>query len=344
MSMNDYLKNLVNLNGISGFEDNVSEYLLEVLKPKCDLVYTDKLGSVIALKKSENSLGSVMIEAHIDEIGFLVKSILDDGFLSLCPIGGIDPKIMLGSCVNIHSDKTFKGVVGAKPPHLMEKGEEDKIVSIDKLYVDVGMNKEEAQKNIKIGSFVTFDSQFTPLKNSIVSGKCMDDRASVACILDVIDNISELDFDYDIYFCFCVQEEVGLRGALCASYDINPDFAISIDVTHAVTYDNSKDAFPISLGPTVCKGPNIHRELVTNFIKVLDEKSIDYDIEVEGGNTGTDAWSIQTSKMGICTMLLSVPIRYMHTNYETLDIKSLEKTSLAITEFLKSFRLPEEVL
>jgi len=253
-------------------------------------------------------------------------------------------RILPGSCVKVHGKDVYLGVVGAKPPHMMSKDEYSKVIDFDKIYVDVGMSKDEAIDSIGIGAMVTFDAEPTCLQNGFISSKCMDDRASVAVLLDCLDKLKDVDLGYDLYFCACVQEEVGLRGSVTCAYAVNPDFAIAIDVTHATTPDESKLTFKCGSGPVVCLGPNIHSCLVENFIDVINRENISYEIEVEGGNTGTDAWSIQTAREGIPTMLISLPLKYMHTPIETLSITDCEKTSDSLVAFLKSFERTEDVL
>jgi len=286
-----------------------------------------------------------MLEAHMDEIGLMVKKIDENGFLEVLPVGGIDCRILPGNTVTIHSNgKNFKGVIGAKPPHVMSKDEYNEVIGYDKLFIDAGFDNKMALENISIGSTVTFDSSFTKLLNDKLTSKCMDDRASVAVILDVVNILSDVELDFDLYICICVQEEVGLRGAAVSSYAINPDFAIAIDVTHAKTPDEQKLDVSCGLGIAVCKGPNIHPVLVSSFTNYLDKEKISYEIEVEGGNTGTDAWAIQTAREGIPVMLLSLPLKYMHTPVETVSLSDCKVLSSSISGFLKSFKRTEDVL
>lgn len=341
--INDII-NLSSLTGVSGFEHNVSDFIANKFSKLCDEVYVDSLGNVVARKKSHGAKGKVLIEAHIDEIGLIVKSVDENGFLLLSPIGGIDPRILYGNTVVVHGTEICKGVIGAKPPHVMTQDEYSDVVDFDKLYIDVGMNADEAKQKTPVGSVVTFEHLGTKLMNGFVSSKSFDDRASVAILFDVLENLKDSKLNYDLYFCACVQEEVGLRGSLVAANEVNPDFAIAIDVTHATTPDETNKTFKCGCGPVICKGPNIHKSLCKKFIECADKESISYEIEVEGGNTGTDAWSLQTAREGIPTLLLSIPLKYMHTPIETLDTGDLLETSKAICAFLKSFKRTGDVL
>lgn len=345
MSLIETIEILSKANGVSGFEKGIANYLKTTLANIFDEAYIDNIGNVIALKKSSTGCGSVMLEAHMDEIGLMVKRIDDNGFLEIVPVGGIDPRILPGNTVNIHSNgKNYKGVIGAKPPHVMTADEYNEVLGFDKLYIDAGFDAQTANKCVSVGSTVTFDSEFIKLKGNMLSSKCMDDRASVAVLIDVAQRLSKTELDFDLYLCICVQEEVGLRGSAVAAYTINPDFAIAIDVTHAKTPDESKVNFKCGSGISVCKGPNIHPSLVKSFIDFLSSKEIPYELEIEGGNTGTDAWAIQTAREGVPVMLLSLPLKYMHTPIETISLDDCISLSDALTSYLKSFKRTEDVL
>ncbi len=344
MNIAGYVKTLTQKNAVSGCELAFSQYLQKILKEKCGESFIDPMGNVIGVKKSKTGCGSVMLEAHIDEIGLMIKYIDENGFLYFVPVGGIDPRILPGSQVTVHAKKDYVGIIGAKPPHVMTPEEYDTVLGCDMLYIDVGMDSKEAKENISLGDVVTFSGEYTPLINNFASAKCMDDRASVAILLSVLDMLSKTELEYDLYVCACVQEEVGLRGSTAAAFRVEPDFAIAIDVTHATTPDESKGTFKCGCGPVVCKGPNIHPALVESFITVLKKQDISYEIEIEGGNTGTDAWAIQTAREGIPTMLLSLPLKYMHTPIETLLIDDARICAEAIKAFLESFKRTEDVL
>lgn len=345
MSLIDNIKILSEASGVSGFEKGVANYLQKILKKKLGDAYIDYMGNVIACKKSSVGCGSVMLEAHMDEIGLMIKKIDDNGFMEFVPVGGIDARILPGNMVTIHSNgKNYKAVIGAKPPHIMSAEEYDQVLSFDNLFIDAGFDSETAKANVSIGATATFDAEFIELENNTLTSKCMDDRASVAVLLDVIDRLSKEKLDYDLYICICVQEEVGLRGSAVAAYTVNPDFAIAIDVTHAKTPDESKVDIKCGSGIAVCKGPNIHPTLVSSFTSFLDKEKIPYEIEIEGGNTGTDAWAIQTAREGIPVMLLSLPLKYMHTPVETISLSDCKTLSSSLVKYLKSFKRTEDVL
>lgn len=330
---------LSNIPAVSGDERNAAAKIFEMFKEYTDDVYISNLGSVVAKRKGtkENS-GSVMIEAHMDEIGLMVTGVDDKGFVKFTNIGGIDSRILLGCEVIIHGKEEVFGVIGAKPPHLMTDDERDKAPERKDMFIDTGYTKEEAEALISLGDSVTFLNHTSFLMNDYVSSKSLDDRCCVAILMDIFESLKGVDIPYDIYFVASTMEETNGSGAVTVAYDINPDFAIVIDVTHGDTPDaSSSETYKTGEGMcTLCMGPNIHPVLLKNIRKVLDEFEIKYELEIEGGNTGTNAWGIQVARDGIPCTLFSVPLRYMHTPNEVICIKDAKHTSYAINTFLKS--------
>ncbi len=338
---------LSNLSAVSGDERNAASVISEMFKRYTDDVYISNLGSIVAKRKGnkENS-GSVMIEAHMDEIGLMVTGTDDMGFVKFTNIGGIDTRILSGCEVIIHGREDVFGVIGAKPPHLMTDDERDKAPERKDMFIDTGYTKEELKSLISIGDTVTFCNETSFLMNDYISSKSLDDRCSVAILMDIFECLMGVDIPYDIYFVASTMEETNGSGASTVAYDINPDFAIVIDVTHGDTPDaSSPETYKTGEGLcTLCMGPNIHPVLLKNIRNVLDEFEIKYELEIEGGNTGTNAWGIQTARDGIPCGLFSVPLRYMHTPNEVICIKDAKHTSYAINTFLKSIDKAGDVL
>ena len=332
------LEKLSNLSGVSGYEQGVAEYVSELFGKYCDDVHTDPLGNVIAVKKSNvPNAPKLMIEAHMDEIGLMVTDIDDNGFLSFTEVGGIDVRILLANEVVVHGKDDVYGIIGAKPPHVISVDERKKTVPMDGLYIDTGYSKQQISKLVEPGDIVTFRNKTMLLKNGAVSTKSQDDRTSVAVLASIMKKLQHYRAGCDIYYCACVQEEVGLRGAKTAAYGVNPDMAIVIDVCHASTPDSGSDGvFDFGSGAILAKGPNIHPLLLDAVIKAMDDAGISYELEIEGGNTGTDAWAIQVSRCGIPTVLFSIPLRYMHTPVETVSCGDLDCIVNAIGAFVTS--------
>lgn len=337
MDLAKHIEVLSNLHGVSGNESNVAAHAAELFQPYCDTVHTDALGSVIAVKRSRKpNVGKVMVEAHMDEIGMMVTDIDEHGFLFFTNIGGIDDRILLANEVVVHGVRDIFGVVGAKPPHILSAEERKKTVPKEKLYIDTGYSKAEVEKLIRIGDTVTFQNKTLRLKNDFISTKSQDDRTSVAILAEILCELRNTDLPFDLYMIAAVQEEVGLRGSGCAAYQIDPDFAIAIDVCHASTPDASKNTFPAGGGTVISRGPNIHPGLFCAITKALDEHHISYAVDVDGGDTGTDAWAIQVARSGIPTALFSLPLRYMHTPVETVSLSDVKTTAHGIAVFLNT--------
>lgn len=337
MELKQLIKTLSDLRGISGFEYRINDKIEEIIKEYADEVYKDALGNVIAvLRCGKGNAKSIMIEAHLDEIGLMVTGIDERGFITFTSVGGVDERILPSLEVTIHGKEDIAGIIGAKPPHLQTADENKKSIKMSDMAIDVGMSEKEVKKIVSIGDSITFSQSCGELSKDSFSGKCLDDRAGVAAIITTLKNLKKSILEVDVYAVIAVQEEVGLRGSKVSAYGINPDMAVAIDVCHAITPDNSKDAFESGEGVVVTVGPNIHPKLAKRLLKTADEYNIKIDIEAEGGQTGTDAWSIQTVRSGVATALLSIPLKYMHTNVETLSIKDVKATSDLLTFFIQN--------
>lgn len=329
--MRNLIKKLSDLRAVSGREYQINGEVKDILMPYCDSVEIDQLGSVIGLKKSKKpDAPSIMIEAHLDEIGLMVTAITDDGYLKFTNVGGVDNRILPSLEVVVHGKRDVYGVIAPS-----DNGDSSKSFKMNELYVDTALSKDEVRELICVGDSITFPQSVGELGKHQLSLKTMDDRASVAAIIDVLRRLDGTELNCNVYAVCAVQEEVGCRGGKTTSFGINPDMAIAIDVTHGITPDNSDNAIDVGSGTAMSKGPNIHPKLVERLEATAKEKGINYNIEIDGGATGTDAWEIQVSGGGVPTALMSIPLKYMHTSVETLDVRDIEATSELISEFIK---------
>ncbi len=335
--MKELIKTLSNMRGISGYEYRINENIKDMLKSYCDDAKIDNLGNIIAVKKcGKENAKKVLIEAHIDEIGLMVSDIDENGFISIVNVGGIDPRILPSAEVIIHGKRDIKGVIGAKPPHLLADGEADKSSKMKDMAIDTGLSIDEIKSLVSIGDSITLAVECTELLGDQLTGKSLDDRACAASVITVLKNLQKVNLSVDVYAVFAAKEEVGGFGAMTATYNINPDIAIAIDVCHGITPDNSKDAYEIGDGCVITVGPNIHPKISDRLISTAKEYNIKNQIEVEGGNTGTDAWVMQVVGEGIPTGLLSVPLKYMHTTVETISVSDCKAVSDLLTFFLQN--------
>ena len=336
MDYKKILKELVSIPAVSGFEHMSAERIKGLMEGKCDEVTIDSFFNVIGVKRGIGERPKkIIITAHYDEIGFLVKSIDENGFVSLTSMGGIDPKLLLAQEVVIHGKRDIEGVIGAKPPHLLKPEETKKAVSLEDLSVDTGFLKDELKDNVSIGDVVTIKVPFLELQGNKVSSKSMDNRSGVAAVIGIMNELSGIKLNNDIFFVATTQEEVGLRGAQVSSYAIDPDVAVVIDACHGEMPDCPKESvFPLGKGTAIGVGPNLHRTLTKKLFDIAKDNDISHQTDIEPDNTGTEAWAIQVSRSGIPTVLVSIPLRYMHTGTETLDVADVENTVRLVKEFL----------
>jgi len=294
-----------------------------------DEVQVDTLGNVIGIKKGGDK--KVLLAAHMDQIGFMVRGITEDGYLAISPMGGVNPITLRSRMVRIRGRNGYVfGVIGEKPPHIEKKAEKKEI---KELRVDIGVNsREEAEKFVNIGDVGTFVANYYELGNRIVA-TALDDRAGIYTLLKVMENVES---DSTLYFVASVQEEIGLRGAKVSGFRVEPDIGIAIDVTHARMPGMGKEEEPIELGkgPTIGVGPTAHPKIVRHFIDSAGD--IPYQIEPNPSRSGTDADVIQLTKEGVATVVISIPLRYMHSSVEMLDKRDLENTVRLIKAGLKN--------
>ncbi len=328
----ELLKDLCQFNAVSGNEKQLNKYIIDLFGKFCE-VYEDKMGNVIATLDNKADF-TILLEAHTDEIGLMVKNITENGFIEFVSVGGIDTAIIPGKEVTVHGKKDLYGVIGAKPPHLMNEQEEKEKITFDKMFIDCGYNKETMDKFVSVGDFITFKGDFVTLANNCFSSKAIDNRMGIYVLYKVLHELSQEKINANIIFLCAGQEELGCLGAKTGVKSINPDYAIVVDVTHGnSTYIDKFDGFELGKGPAVGVGPNFSNKYNRKFVDYC--KKYDCQIEVCSGHSGTDAWPIQISNNGIPCSLISVPIRHMHSQTELCDFEDILTTVKVISEFIK---------
>lgn len=317
----ELLKELTEAHGVSGREEAIREIVRREMAPLGDLS-CDSMGNVICVKKGKAGGKKVMIAAHMDEIGFMVKFIDDKGFLRLQTLGGWDPKQMNSQRVVVQTQEgPLPGVLmySGKPAHLLSGGEKSD-QKHEEFFVDLGLSGEEAKKRVRLGDSVTMDRKFMRLGN-LLTCKTMDDRVGVFVMIEAIKALGE--HDADIYAVATVQEEIGLRGAAAAGWSVQPDIAIALDITLAndipglpeqdhITKLGQGAAIKIMDSSLIC-----HPKVVDHFREVAEKNGIKYQLEILSRG-GTDAGAIQRLHGGIPSFTLSIPTRYVHTVNETV--------------------------
>ena len=278
-----------------------------------------------------------MIAAHMDEIGLMVKDIEENGFLRFTSIGGVDPRTILGQEVIVHGKEDLFGVVGSKPPHLQDPEDANNSIKMEDMTIDIGLSKEDVEKYISIGDTITINRKLINLQNNRVAGKAIDDRAGIAVLFDCIKELSNMKHDADVYFVSTVQEEVSMAGALTSTYSINPDFGIAVDVGFGTTPElNKYNSIELGKGPGITLGANIHPGLRKKLILIAKEYNIPYQMEINAGPTGTDARAMQITREGIPSLVLSIPLRYMHTSVEVIDMVDIKNTAKLLAFYISA--------
>ena len=343
METKDLLEMLSNGNGVSGFEFNLRNEIINAFEQYTDSVQADKLGNIIAHKKgSGNGAVKILMAAHMDEIGFMVKDIDKKGFIHFTNIGGIDPRTILAQEVIIHGKEEVLGVIGSKPPHLQDSSEQEKSIKMEDMIIDTGYEKEDLDKLVSIGDSITVSRRMVNLMNGRVSGKAMDDRAGVAALYETMMELKGINHYADVYFVATIQEEITMAGALTASYGINPDIGIAVDVGFGRTPElNNSNSIEMGKGPGITLGGNIHPGLRKRLVKVASDYNVPIQTDVRPGPTGTDARAMQITREGIPALVLSIPLRYMHTSVEVLDLKDVSYTAKLLAFFSASIKEDE---
>ncbi len=336
MDITETLRELTQSMGISGFEAEFSEKVCERLKKYCKDASVNKTGSVTGTIGAFNpEKKTILLEAHLDRIGLVVSEILEDGFVKFKPMGGVDERTLPASEVYIIGNEQIFGVIGALPPHLMNSKDKNTELKISDMLIDTGLTLEEAKSKFSVGDPIILKSDFTQLADSIVSSAALDNRAGMTAVFDCIDKLWEKELPYNVKVAFTTGEELGLHGARTVLADGAPDLAVVVDVTHGRTPDALDfDTFPLGSGAIICRGPNLDYEATLKTIALAKEKNIPYDIEVAAGNTGTNAWMLQVSGGGVPCVLISIPLRYMHTVVETIDTRDIECVGKLMAEMI----------
>lgn len=338
-----FLQELSNCPSVSGYETIITSIIVNAFKGLVDDIKVDKLGNVIALKKgldANKENPKIMLAAHMDEIGLMVTDIEDNGFLRFTNIGGIDPRTIVGQEVIVHGRESLSGVIGSKPPHLQDQEEKSKAIPMKDMIIDLGLEKGEVDNLVNIGDVITINREFKKLKNNRVYGKSLDNEAGVASLYECAKELQKLKHESDVYFVFTVQEEVTMAGAIVSTYSINPDIGIAVDVGFGSTPELPKyETLDLDEGPGVTLGGNIHPTLRKKLIGVASDYNIKTQVEVEPGPTGTDGRCIQITRDGISTLVLSIPLRYMHTSVEVISMNDVSSTAKLLAYFINSINI-----
>jgi len=324
------LKQISETPGAPGYEKPIRDLVIKQVKPLADEVEVDNMGNVTVLKKGRTRK-KMMLAAHMDEIGFIVNHIDDNGFIRFIPLGGFDPKTLTSQRVIIHGKKDLVGVMGSKPVHVMTDEEKKRAPKTEDYFIDLGMKKEEVEQYVEVGNPITRERSFIEM-GDCVNGKSLDNRISVYVLIEVLKAIQTVELPYDVYAVFTVQEEVGIRGAQVATQNIQPDFGIAVDTTIAFDVPGSQPHEQVSRlgGGAAVKimdsGTIADYRMVEYIKKVARDKKISWQPELLAKG-GTDTAMVQRmTKSGSIAGAVSIPTRHIHQVIETIHKEDIESS------------------
>ncbi|WP_175615386.1 M42 family metallopeptidase [Piscibacillus halophilus] len=347
--MKKILEELTHIHGPCGFEEDVAKYIANRLKGTVDSIEVDGVGNLIVSKKGRQPGPKIVVAAHMDEVGFIVKKIEENGLLRFEKLGGHDDRILLSQRVQIKTSKGFQsGVIGTISAHMKKFDDPQKVRKHQQLYIDVGATskKEIDSMGIKVGDSITWQPYIDQLTEHRIAGKAFDDRAGCAVLIQTLEELDSSNFCGEIVGVFSVQEEVGLRGARVASHQHNADVAIALDTT-AVS-DTTEEMMDQTLALGAGTGIKVldfsliaNKKVKNHLVDIAEQQNINYQLEIFPG-IGTDAGELSLAQQGVPTGVLSIPSRNAHSSIELIDLNDLDATKELLTEFVKKMKTSKD--
>jgi len=337
-----FLLDLLNARSPSGYEGEAQTVIDQYMKPVADDYSKDTMGNRIATLNTEGD-PTLMLAGHMDELGLIIKYADSNGFLYFDTVGGHDLGVISGRRVSILTERgTVKGVTGKRAVHMMSPEDRKKAPELQDMWIDIGVSsKKEALRLAPIGSVAVYDQSFELLRGTIGVARAFDDKAGAYVVCETLRRLAKVkSLKAKVVSVATTQEEIGCRGAITATYAVNPHIAVAVDVGHATDHPNCNNRkhgeFKLGGGPIICRGPNIN-PIVFNKLEASAKKlKIPYQVEAEPRPTGTDARSIQIGREGVATGLVSIPLRYMHTPSEIVNLEDVENAVQLLVAFAKS--------
>ena len=332
MNIKELCFSLSEKNGTSGDETAVSEYAKTLLSEYMT-AEIDVLGNVVGTMGDKGT--HILLDAHIDQIGLVVRHIDDKGFLLVDKVGGPDLRVLTGAEVIVHGKEELFGVISSVPPHLQKGDSKNESIDLKMMAVDIGMSKESAESLVSIGDRITLrNTQLELLGDKIVSAS-FDDRCCMAVILRALEFTKGKLNNIRVSVLFSAQEETTGSGAKTGTFFLMPDYAVALDVGFGDDpYTDKTQTIVLGKGPSIGISPTLDREFTKELKVLCKDKNIPFQHDVMSGRTGTDADSINNTGCGVKTALLSVPLRYMHTGCEVISLADIENTARLLAEYL----------
>lgn len=335
----ELVSGLTSLPSVSGYEEAAFEGLSEICKGMFDETFTNPAGSFVGVVRCKKEKAKTLVlDAHLDEIGFIISQVHDDGFLSVVNAGGVDTRVLPASEVTVYGKEVIRGIFTSKPPHLQSPGEADKKLELKDVYIDTGYSGEEIKNIVGIGNYAEMYSPIFRLQNDFACAKSMDDKICIAQILRAVELIDRDRLNVDIYCVFSGGEEIGGKGATTACYVIDGDYAVALDVCNCRMPEglNYLENIKLGEGSVIAYSSTTSRSLTRRLVECAESNGIKHQLKGEPGRTGTNAHYIQISRSGIPCTNLSVPLRYMHTGVEVINLSDVRTGAEIIARFAES--------
>lgn len=321
MDLMKYLSHITTVPGTSGYELPVAQAFARLFEPLCDKVTVDGTQSMVGVQLGEKHGPRVMLCAHIDEVGLMTTDVEEDGSVRFLSLGVAAQTLPAQEVTILAKDGPIYGIIGAVPPHLTGIGERNRVTPAEELFIDTGLSVEEVRRRVPAGTPVQLVGRTMALAGGHVASKTLDDRACAGILLMCAEELKNRLHDADVYYVLSAREERDSFGAQMAAEQIRPDFAVILDVTHG-TMPGCAEGETVPLDATAIScGPNTHRKLAAHIREYADRLNMKTVLDVAPGNTYTDAWEVQIACEGVPCVVLSLPIKYMHT---TVELGSLE--------------------
>jgi tetrahedral aminopeptidase len=331
-----FLKQMISAPGLSGYEAPIRELILETWRPLTDDLQVSRLGSLHGLKRGAGSdpRPSILLAAHMDAIGMMVTGIVD-GWLHFTQIGGLDPRVLPGQPVIVHGRTALPGVIVQPPSHVLPAEYADRPVPLQHLLVDTGLAPREVERLVRVGDLISYAQAPIEMSGETLVGHSLDNRASVAAVTRCLEELKTRKTLWDVWAVATVQEEETFGGAMTSPFELRPSLAVAIDVTFASGPGSPPHrTFPLGKGVALGWGPNIHPAMYDAFKDLAERLEIPYKVDILPRMSGTDATALQVVAEGIPTMVISIPLRYMHTPVEMVTMKDVTRAGRLLAEFV----------
>jgi endoglucanase len=338
LELSAFLKKMISAPGLSGYEAPIRSIVEEAWRPLAHELSVSRLGSLHALRRgtAPEPRPSVLVSTHMDAIGMMATQVVD-GFIRFTEIGGLDPRVLPGQLVTVHGREDLPGVIVQPREALLPPNVKDGAAPMESLFIDTGLPPREVEKLVRVGDVISYAQEPLDLTGETLAGHSLDNRASVAALTVALEQFQARPPAWDVWAVASSQEEETLGGAMTSAFQLKPSFAVVIDVTHASSPGApSHKTYPMGKGPAIGWGPNIHPALFKAAKEAAERLEMPYSVEVMPRHSGTDAYAIQVTAEGIPSLVISIPLRYMHTPVEVVSLKDVQRTGRLLAELIGS--------